>query len=225
MRMRHGCDGGCRHFPYHSDMTRATTNARTRLFAPLVHLAAVFLLLEEWCWDVGARLGARLARWPLLAAMEDRVRVLPPWGALCLFVLPGLLLLPVKLLAVVAIAHGHAVSGIATIVIAKLGGAAVVARLYALTLPTLLAVGWFARCHGWFMRLKNQWVGRLRASQAFLQAGELLRHMRRTLRQWRYRTARLVRGKRAGVPFGSRHASRMSRVLRRFVVLWRARRR
>ena len=201
------------------------TNVRTRLFAPLVHLAALLLLLEEWCWNVGARLGAGLARWPLLAAVEARVRLLPPWGALCLFVLPGLLLLPVKLLALLAIAHGHAVSGVATIVVAKLGGAAVVARLYALTLPTLLAVGWFARCHCWFMTLKNHWVGRLRASHAFLQAGRMLRASRRALRQWRFRIGRRLRGRRAGVPFGSRHASRASRVLRRFVVLWRARRR
>jgi hypothetical protein len=201
------------------------TNARTRLFAPLVHLAALLLLLEEWCWDVGARLGAGLARLPLLAALESRVRLLPPWGALCLFMLPGLMLLPVKLLALVAIAHGHAVSGIATIVIAKLGGAAVVARLYALTLPTLLAVGWFARCHGWFMVLKNRWVGRLRASQAFIQASLALRAMRRALRQWRFRMVRRVAGKRAAAPFGHRHASRASRVLRRFVVQWRARRR
>jgi hypothetical protein len=192
------------------------TNARTRLFAPLVHLAALLLLLEEWCWDVGARLGAGLARWPLLAAFEARVRLLPPWAALCLFVLPGLLLLPVKLLAVVAIAHGHAISGIVTIVAAKLGSAIVVARLYALTLPTLLAIGWFARCHGWFMRLKNHWVGRLRASRAFVQATHLLRRMRRALRRWRYRRAARARG---------RHASRAARVLRRFVVQWRARRR
>jgi hypothetical protein len=194
------------------------TNARTRLFAPLVHLAALLLLLEEWCWDVGARLGAGLARWPLLAAFEARVRLLPPWAALCLFVLPGVLLLPVKLLAVVAIAHGHAISGIATIVVAKLGSAVVVARLYALTLPTLLAIGWFARCHGWFMRLKNHWVGRLRASHAFLQATHLLRRMRRALRRWRYRRAARVRAQ-------GRHASRAARVLRRFVVQWRARRR
>ena len=100
-----------------------------------------------------------------------------------------------------------------------------VARLYALTLPTLLAVGWFARCHGWFMTLKNHWVGRLRASHAFVQAGRLLRASRRRLRQWRFRSGRLWRGRRAAVPFGSRHASRASRVLRRFVVLWRARRR
>jgi hypothetical protein len=188
------------------------TNTRTRLFAPLVHLAALLLLLEEWCWDVGARLGASLARWPLLAALERRVRLLPPWAALCLFVLPGLLLLPVKLLALMAIAHGHAISGVLTIVAAKLGGAVVVARLYALTLPTLLAVGWFARCHGWFMRLKNRWVGRLRASRAHREATELLRSMRRALAQWRARRAR-------------RRPSRAWRVLRRFVFQWRARRR
>jgi hypothetical protein len=196
------------------------TNARTRLFAPLVHLAALLLLLEEWCWDVGARLSAGLARWPLLAALEARVRLLPPYGALCLFVLPGLLLLPVKLLALMAIAHGHAVSGVATIVVAKLGGAAVVARLYALTLPTLLAVGWFARCHGWFMTLKDHWVGRLRSSHAYREAGRLLRSMRRALRrfaaQWRCRRA---------IRRSGRHASRAWRVLRRFVVQWRARRR
>jgi hypothetical protein len=172
------------------------TNTRTRLFAPLVHLAALLLLLEEWCWDVGARLGAGLARWPLLAAVESRVRLLPPWAALCLFLLPGVLLLPVKLLALMAIAHGHAVSGVLTIVVAKLGGAAVVARLYALTLPTL----------------KNRWVGRLRASHAYLEAGRLLRSMRLALRQWRLRRVR-------------RRSSRAWRVLRRFAFQWRARRR
>ena len=192
------------------------TNTRTRLFAPLVYLAALLLLFEEWCWDVGARLAAGLARWPLLAAVESRVRLLPPWAALCLFVLPGLLLLPVKLLALVAIAHGHALAGVATIVVAKLGGAAVVARLYALTLPTLLAVSWFARCHGWFIALKNRWVGRLRASHMYLEAGRALRSLRRMLRglaaQLRFRRTR-------------RHSSRAWRVLRRFVFQWRARRR
>jgi hypothetical protein len=217
MHIRHGQAGGRRHFPYHAHMTRVTTNARTRLFAPLVYLAALLLLLEEWCWDLGARLAARLARLPLLAALEARVRLLPPYGALCLFVLPGLLLLPVKLLALMAIAKGHAIAGVATIVVAKLGGAAVVARLYTLTLPTLLAVGWFARCHGWFMRLKDHWIGRLRASAAFRRSGWLLRRMRRRLRRWRARPA--------AARFGNRRASHASRVLRRFIVQWRARRR
>jgi hypothetical protein len=187
------------------------------MFAPLVYLAALVLLVEEWCWDAGMRLTRALARWPALAALEGRVRTLPPYGALCAFVLPGLLLLPVKILALVAIAHGHALSGIATIVLAKVGGAAVVARLYVLTLPTLLAVGWFARCHGWFMDARARCLGALRANHAYHLAG-------RALRALRIGTRRVLRRMRpAGAP--GRHASRAVRVLRRFVVQWRARRR
>jgi hypothetical protein len=197
-------------------MTRVV--ARSPLLTPLVYLAALVLLLEEWCWDVGMRLALALARWPWLQTLEAQVRRLPPWAALCAFVLPGLLLLPLKLLALMAIAHGHAASGIATLVVAKIGGAAVVARLYALTLPTLLAVRWFARAHGWFMAHKARWIARLRASPTLLRARVLLDRLRRSLRSFRRRLGR-------GVPFGSRRASRMSRVLRRFVVLWRARRR
>jgi len=197
-------------------MTRTLT--RSRLLAPLVHLAALILLLEQWCWNAGLRLGRALSRWPPLGALEQRVCALPPWAALCAFVLPGLLLLPVKLLALLAIARGHPASGIATIVLAKLGGAAVVARLYALTLPTLLALGWFARCHGCFMRLKTACLARLFASRAWRQAGVMLRASRRA---WR----RLRRRLRPAVPFGSRQASHLSRVLRRFIVQWRARRR
>jgi len=203
-------------FPYHAVMTRVAQ--RSRLFAPLVHVAALLLLLEEWCWAVGLRLGARLARWPLLALVEARVRTLPPYAALCAFVLPGLLLLPVKLLALVAIANGHAASGITTIVVAKLGGAAVVARLYALTLPTLLAVGWFARCHGWFMVWKRRCIDYLRASSTARAAARQLRAIRLGWRRWRRQRAR------RGIAFGRRNASSAARVLRRFVVQWRARR-
>jgi hypothetical protein len=189
------------------------------MFAPLVYLAAVVLLVEEWCWDTGMRLARALARWPALAALEARVRTLSPYAALCAFVLPGLLLFPVKLLALLAIAHGHALSGIATIVVAKVGGAAVVARIYVLTLPTLLAVGWFARCHGWFMGAKARCLDYWRASHACHLASRAARGLRVGCR-------RLLRRLRARpVDAGGRHASRVKRVLRRFVVQWRARRR
>jgi len=189
------------------------------MFAPLVYLAALVLLVEEWCWDTGIRIAGALARWPALAALEARVRTLPPYGALCAFVLPGLLLFPVKLLALFAIARGHALSGIATIVLAKVGGAAVVARLYMLTLPTLLAVGWFARCHGWFMDLKGRCLDAMRASHAYHLAGRALRGLRVGMR----RVRRRLRARPSAA--SGRHASRAVRVLRRFVVQWRARRR
>jgi hypothetical protein len=74
------------------------------------------------------------------------------------------------------------------------GGAAVVARIYVLTLPTLLAVGWFARCHGWFMEAKTRCLGYLRTSHAYHLAGRALRGLRvgcrRLLRRLRARPAR-----------------------------------
>lgn len=192
-------------------------STRRRVLAPLVYLAALVLLLEDWCWDAGSRVAAALGAWPPLRAFEQRLRALPPYVALAAFVLPGLLLFPVKVLAVVAITHGHAVSGIATLVAAKLGGAAVIARLYVLTLPSLLAIAWFARCHAWFLALKERCFAYVRASRAFI-------HVRRAARLARRMLRRVLRRLAARAPFGRRRGSRQARVLRRFVVLVRARR-
>ena len=90
-----------------------------------------------------------------------------------------------------------------------------------LTLPTLLAVGWFARCHGRFMGLKTRCLGYWRASHAYHLAGRALRGLRVGLR----RVVRLLRRRRHPAPGARRRASRAVRVLRRFAVQWRARRR
>jgi hypothetical protein len=198
-------------------MTRPIST-RNRLLAPLLYLAALVLLFEDWCWDVGVRIGATVGAWPPLRALEQRVRALPPYLALAAFVLPGLLLFPVKVLAVVAIAHGHPVSGIAALAVAKMGGAAVVARLYVLTLPSLLALAWFARCHAWFFSVKDRCFAYVRASRTFIHARRLAHLLRRALRRMARRLA-------PHAPFGSRHGRRTARLLRRFMQLWRARRR
>jgi hypothetical protein len=190
---------------------------RNRYAAPLVHLAALLLLLEQWTWDIGARIAAAIARWPLLRALEVRVRALRPYPALCVFALPVLLLLPVKLLALMAIARGFPVSGIAGFVLAKVGGAVVITRIYTLTLPSLLSLAWFARWHNHFAIVKDRWIALLRASHLYRRAGHLARRMRR-------RTRRLLRRLGASVSFGDRHAGHSARVLRRLAAMWRARR-
>lgn len=191
---------------------------RHRLLAPLIYPAALILMFEDWCWDLGARLLRHLGSWPPLRALERRICALSPRAALCLFVLPAILLFPVKVMALVAIAKGHALSGMGVIVVAKVLGAAVVARLYALTLPALLTLAWFARGHGRFMVLKDRWIARLRATATWRRctgAAARLRAGGRRLFIW-LAPAR---------PLGGRHASRPARMLRRFIALWRARRR
>jgi len=179
------------------------------LLAPLVYAAALFLLLEDWLWDLGARLTARMAAWPPLRALEDWLRRLPAAAALAVFALPALLLLPVKLLALFAIARGHALWGLLVIVVAKVAGAAVVARIYLITRPALLTIRWFAALLGWFLPLKERWIGRLRASAAWLR----LRALADALRGW---------WPRPSVP---RLRPRLLRLMRRFAAFWRDARR
>jgi hypothetical protein len=198
-------------------MKRSRT-LRNRLLSPLVYLAALLLLMEDWFWDLGLGLVKLVVAWPPLKALELRIVALPPYPALCAFVLPAMLLLPVKILALLAIASGHPFSGVAVIVVAKIGGAALVARLYILTLPKLLTLAWFARWHGKFMNLKDHWIGRLKASDAFRRVSMLSAMMRATAR----RTLDRLRPRGS---FGRRHASRPARMLRRFIAIWRARRR
>ncbi|MCA1245405.1 hypothetical protein [Massilia sp. MS-15] len=164
--------------------------ARSPLLAPLVQLAALVLLVEAWTWELGSRAAARLATLPPLRWLEARIRALPAWAALGAFVLPGLLLLPVKLLALLAIAHGHALAGVLGFIAAKLGGAAVVARIYVLTLPALLTLAWFARWHAVFLRLRDRLLAALRASHFWRQARSALAGMRRGLRRALRQTAR-----------------------------------
>ncbi|OYO30430.1 hypothetical protein [Janthinobacterium sp. PC23-8] len=190
---------------------------RRWLFAPLVYLAAIFLLIEEWLWATGARAMRLVAQFPPLHALEAWIQRLPPYWALAVFVLPAVLLFPVKLLALLAIARGHAFSGIGVIVAAKLGGAAAVARLYTLTLPTLLTLPWFARWHGRFMENKDRWIARLQATRAWRRVSRLSSLLSRARRAWWRRL-------RAGAGRRGRHNTRATRVLRRFAAFWRARR-
>jgi hypothetical protein len=150
-------------FTYHGPMKRPST-LRNRLLAPLITIAALLLMFEDWCWELGMGLMRRIAAWPPLHALERRICALSPRVALCLFVLPAILLFPVKVMALVAIAHGHPATGVSVIVVAKLLGAAIVARIYALTLPALLTLVWFARGHSGFMRVKARWISHLKAS-------------------------------------------------------------
>jgi hypothetical protein len=169
------------------------------LFAPLVYLAAILLLLEEWLWRLGARVMTRLTAWPPLHRLEAWICRLGPYAALVLFVLPAVLLFPVKLLALWAIGNGHALTGLAVIVAAKL-----------LTRPVLLTILWFARLLHWFLHLKERWVGRLRATGAWREVNAISQKFR----AWRRRT---LRG-----PAPGSWTARFRRLLKRFRARWRA---
>lgn len=130
-------------------------------------VAAVLALLVvfwEWGWRPLAALLGQLARLRPIAALELLVRGLPPYAALAVFLLPSLLLFPLKLLAVYLMAQGQKLAAVALFAGAKVVGTALVARLFMLTQSTLMRIGWFKRLYEWIMPLKEALTAWVRES-------------------------------------------------------------
>ena len=138
------------------------------------------LLFEEGGWAPLAAVVARLGRLPLWALLERRVSSLPPWGALLVFFAPVIALFPIKLLALYLFGRGHYTSGLLLLIGAKLAGTAVVARLFQLTLPTLLQIPWFAR---WYPRWKA-WKDRMLTAVRQSAPWQAVRTLKAGARRW-----------------------------------------
>ncbi|MBX3500916.1 MAG: hypothetical protein KF889_15855 [Alphaproteobacteria bacterium] len=140
------------------------------LTPPLVLIAAALILLEETLIKWAQRLMARLAALPLVAALEQRARRLPPYPAMILFLVPGAVLFPVKLAALWLLASGHVVWGTIIIVAGKLAGTAIGARIYLILRPTLVSLNWFARAEAWVFGWRDRIYARVRAMPAWQRA-------------------------------------------------------
>ena len=129
---------------------------------------------------------AWVARLPPLAWLERRIAALPPYAALAVFVLPTLLLLPVKLAALWLIGIGKAGLGLAVIVLAKLVGTALLARLFQLTQPALMQLAWFARIYRRWTAWKQALLDHVRASWAWRVGRVVKRRVAQRLARWRH---------------------------------------
>lgn len=146
---------------------------------------ALLILFEEWGWEPLQRglawLGGKLG----LTAVAAWIQRLPPYAALALFALPALALLPIKLLALWLIGQGRALLGALVILATKVIGTAIVARLFTLTQPALMRLGWFARLYARWTAWKEGLLAWARASAAWHAARALRRRVRQRWRRWR----------------------------------------
>ena len=143
------------------------TFARRVLRTALEILLALIIVFEEWGWRPLADLIGRLARWRPWAAIESVIIRLPPYAALVVFALPTTLLLPLKFLALLLIAKGQVIMAGLLFLAAKVVATALIARLFVLTQPALMQIGWFAWCYQTVMPWKEALTAQVRASWAW----------------------------------------------------------
>src|SRR5262249_12873455 len=84
---------------------------------------------------------------------------LPPFAVLIVFVVPFILLLPLKFLEVYFIMHRQWVATILVLVLAKLLGLGVTAFIFEVTKPKLLQMAWFR----WLYELMLVWLAKAHA--------------------------------------------------------------
>lgn len=112
----------------------------------LILLALVFLA-EAWLWEHLSPIVAWVvARLPLKRFKEwlaDNIRDLSPAWTLIVFVVPFILLIPLKFMEVFFLAKRQWLAAIAVLVFAKLLGLGVTAFVFDLTKPKLLQLAWF----------------------------------------------------------------------------------
>ena len=153
------------------------------LTPPLIVLAAILMWIEEWLWEHLKVFTAWIAKFPLLRWYEAGIQRLPPYPTMLVFLLPGTILLPVKVFAVWLIAQGQPWLGIAVILAAKIVGTAVAARSFVLCKPKLMTIRWFARLHDWLIATRDYLYSGVAAMPFYQAVRARLTAWKHTLRE------------------------------------------
>ncbi|MCC7252465.1 hypothetical protein [Hyphomicrobium sp.] len=137
---------------------------RASLSFALQVVAALILLFEEWGWRPLVEALAYLARFAPWARVEQMIARLPPYGALVVLALPTSVLFPLKFLALYLLAAGQVLAAGMLFVGAKIASTALIARIFLLTRPALMQIGWFAAIYNVIIPWKEALFASIRAS-------------------------------------------------------------
>jgi hypothetical protein len=118
----------------------------------LIWFLVAIWMLEELLWDVLNWIEERIAFLHLVRIIEQWVAARTPWQAAVLMLTPAAVLFPAKILGLWLLTSGHALAGLGMILLAKVIGTAIVARMYRLCKDALLTLSWFAWGHRLVLR-------------------------------------------------------------------------
>ena len=122
-----------------------------RLFRPFLILLALVFLLEAWLWShlapVVAWIVERIPLRQIKAWVAGSIEHLPPYATLLVFLIPVVVLFPLKLVGLWMLAHGSWLGAMTTLATAKLIGTGLMAFIFDLTRDKLLQMAWFKRLY------------------------------------------------------------------------------
>ena len=118
-----------------------------RVFRPFLVLLALVFLVEAWLWEhlraPVAWLVDRIGWDALKARVAQWIEHLPPAATFLVFLVPVLLLLPLKIVGLWMLAHGSWLGAMATLACAKVISMGLTAFNFDVTRPKLLQLAWF----------------------------------------------------------------------------------
>ena len=155
--------------------------------------AVVYFLLDALAYWVVRPVLRRIAQVPVFARLSRWagawIAGLGPYPSLALVLVPLALLEPAKLVGAWLLATGQPLAGAAVIAGTELVKIVLVERLFHITKPKLLTIGWFARGYGWVIA----WLDWLKETAPYRAARRLLRWLRRVARRIVLMVRRAVR--------------------------------
>ena len=149
-------------------MVRALVRWRTslgRIFKPFVFLiAAIYFLVDAVLFTLFKPVFRRLADCWIFESLRAWIVSLRPYPTLALFIVPVILLEPVKPVAAYLAATGHIVGGLMALIVGELLKLLLVERLFSVSRDKLMSIPVFAWCYDKF-RQGQDWVISLQAWQ------------------------------------------------------------
>jgi len=131
-----------------------------RLLHPFLILLALVFLFEAWLWRHLAPIVGWLVALIPWATFKSKVAAaierLPPYPTFLVFLIPVLLLLPLKVVGLWMLAHGFWLGALMVLTLAKIVSLGVTAFIFDLTRPKLLELPWFR----WFYEHMIVWLAK-----------------------------------------------------------------
>jgi hypothetical protein len=126
---------------------RPRKRIRKALKPVVIAFAALYFLIDAIFFSLFKPLGNWLGKLPIFARLGSWVRSLGPYPTLALFVIPFVVLEPIKPVGLYLIASGRVIDGTLLIGVGEVAKITIVERLFQVGRDKLMTISIFARCY------------------------------------------------------------------------------